>query len=124
MTGPAESSRGSIQVCVTAIVAGVLIGVVGGAFRWCLDQADRLRIDGCEFRALQGIQHNNLASLLELFDEGGQLFFPPVQQPYPPLYFGGSSDAGIEVAAEQVEVYLTWGEPPAAVAELIARLAA
>ena len=45
MTGPAESPRGSIQVCVTAIVAGVLIGVVGGAFRWCLDQADRLRID-------------------------------------------------------------------------------
>ena len=58
--------------------------------------------------------------------EAGQLFFPPVQQPYPPLYFGGSSDAGIEVAAEQVDVYLTWGEPPADVAEKIekARLAA
>ena len=56
--------------------------------------------------------------------EGGQLFFPPVQQPYPPLYFGGSSDAGIEVAAEQVEVYLTWGEPPAAVAEKIAKVRA
>jgi alkanesulfonate monooxygenase len=58
--------------------------------------------------------------------EAGQLFYPPVQKPYPPLYFGGSSDAGIEVAAEQVDVYLTWGEPPADVAEKIekARLAA
>ena len=51
--------------------------------------------------------------------EGGQLFFPPVQQPYPPLYFGGSSDAGIEIAAEQVDIYLTWGEPPADVAQKI-----
>jgi len=49
--------------------------------------------------------------------EGGRLLFPPVQQPYPPLYFGGSSDAGQEVAAEHVDVYLTWGEPPADVAE-------
>lgn len=58
--------------------------------------------------------------------EGGQLFFPPVQRPHPPLWFGGSSDAGIEVAAEHVEVYLTWGEPPRDVAEKIekARLAA
>ena len=56
--------------------------------------------------------------------QGGQLFFPPVQQPHPPLYFGGSSDAGIEIAAEQVDVYLTWGEPPAAVAEKIAKVRA
>ena len=34
---------------------------------------------------------------------------------YPPLYFGGSSDAGIDVAAAQVDKYLTWGEPPAQV---------
>ena len=32
--------------------------------------------------------------------EGGQLLFPPVQAPHPPLYFGGSSEAGIDVAAE------------------------
>jgi alkanesulfonate monooxygenase len=48
--------------------------------------------------------------------EDGQLFFPPVQRPYPPLYFGGSSAAGIEVAADHVDMYLTWGEPPADVA--------
>ncbi len=34
-----------------------------------------LRFKNSEFRALQGIQHPNLASLGELFDEGGQLFF-------------------------------------------------
>jgi CIC family chloride channel protein len=37
--------RGSAHICVTAIVAGVLIGFVGGAFRWCLQTADDLRID-------------------------------------------------------------------------------
>ncbi|MFX6645095.1 LLM class flavin-dependent oxidoreductase, partial [Acinetobacter baumannii] len=46
--------------------------------------------------------------------------YPPVQRPYPPLYFGGSSEAAHALAAEQVDVYLTWGEPPAAVAEKIA----
>ena len=52
--------------------------------------------------------------------ENGRLIFPPVQKPYPPLYFGGSSPAGIAVAAEHCDVYLTWGEPPAQVAEKIA----
>jgi alkanesulfonate monooxygenase len=49
-----------------------------------------------------------------------KVLYPPVQKPYPPLYFGGSSAAAHELAAEQVDVYLTWGEPPAAVAEKIA----
>jgi alkanesulfonate monooxygenase len=44
--------------------------------------------------------------------------------PRPEIYFGGSSPAGIEVAAEHVDVYLTWGEPPAAVAEKIERVRA
>lgn len=51
---------------------------------------------------------------------GGKLLFRPVQSPYPPLYFGGSSPAAIQVAARHVDVYLTWGEPPALVAEKIA----
>ena len=44
--------------------------------------------------------------------EKGKLLYPPKQQPYPPLYFGGSSGAGGVVAAKHVDVYLTWGEPP------------
>ena len=51
---------------------------------------------------------------------GGKLVFPPVQAPHPPLYIGASSPAGHQLAAEQTELYLTWGEPPAQVAEKIA----
>jgi len=56
--------------------------------------------------------------------EDGRLLFKPVQGPRPPLYFGGSSDAGIDVATSIVEKYLTWGEPPAQVAEKVNRVAA
>ena len=42
---PDDSMRGSVHICVTAIVAGIFIGFVGGAFRWCLQTADDLRID-------------------------------------------------------------------------------
>jgi alkanesulfonate monooxygenase len=52
--------------------------------------------------------------------QGGRLLFPPVQAPYPPLYFGGSSESGQDVAGEHCDVYLTWGEPPAAVGEKLA----
>ncbi|WP_312341466.1 FMNH2-dependent alkanesulfonate monooxygenase [Stutzerimonas nitrititolerans] len=52
--------------------------------------------------------------------KGAKLLYPPVQQPRPPLYFGGSSEAAHELASEQVELYLTWGEPLEAVAEKIA----
>ncbi|MCI2256302.1 FMNH2-dependent alkanesulfonate monooxygenase [Domibacillus sp. PGB-M46] len=51
--------------------------------------------------------------------EGGELLFLPVQQPTPPVYFGGSSPAGQQVAAAHSDVYLTWGEPPAQVKEKI-----
>ncbi|MFI1287964.1 LLM class flavin-dependent oxidoreductase [Streptomyces sp. NPDC020792] len=40
--------------------------------------------------------------------------------PRPEIYFAGSSPAAGEVAARHADVYLTWGEPPAAVAEKIA----
>ncbi|WP_275760158.1 FMNH2-dependent alkanesulfonate monooxygenase [Ralstonia pseudosolanacearum] len=52
--------------------------------------------------------------------KGARVLFPPAQRPHPPVYFGGSSEAAHELAAEQVDTYLTWGEPPAAVAEKIA----
>ncbi len=50
---------------------------------------------------------------------GARLMFRPVQQPRPPLWFGGSSEPAQDLAAEQVDVYLTWGEPPAQVKEKI-----
>ena len=41
-----------------------------------------------------------------------QGLLPSVQRPYPPIYFAGSSDEARAVAAEHVDVYLSWGEPP------------
>ena len=52
--------------------------------------------------------------------KGAKLFFPSLQEPHPPVYFGGSSQAAHELAAEQVDTYLTWGEPPAEVAKKVA----
>ncbi len=52
--------------------------------------------------------------------KGAKLLYPPVQKPYPPVYFGGSSEAAHDLAAEHVDAYLTWGEPPAAVAQKVA----
>ncbi|MER5748440.1 LLM class flavin-dependent oxidoreductase [Streptomyces sp. NPDC002088] len=50
--------------------------------------------------------------------EGAQLHRLP--DPAPPIYFGGSSPAAGPVAARHSDVYLTWGEPPAQVAQKIA----
>ena len=55
--------------------------------------------------------------------EDGRILYPPVQTPHPPLYFGGSSQAGIAVAADLADTYLTWGEPPADVAAKLATVA-
>lgn len=52
--------------------------------------------------------------------DGARNFHEAVQKPYPPLYFGGSSPAAHDLAAKHVDAYLSWGEPPAAVAEKIA----
>ncbi|SDM92710.1 alkanesulfonate monooxygenase [Fictibacillus solisalsi] len=51
-----------------------------------------------------------------------KLLYPPVQQPYPPIYFGGSSDIGQQIASDHVDVYLTWGEPPHRVEEKIKKV--
>jgi alkanesulfonate monooxygenase len=55
-----------------------------------------------------------------LKSKGGKLLYPSFQKPYPPLWFGGSSPAAHEIAASHIDTYLTWGEPPEAVAKKIA----
>lgn len=40
--------------------------------------------------------------------------------PRPAIFFGGSSDAGKDVAARHADVWLMWGEPPAAAAAELA----
>lgn len=52
--------------------------------------------------------------------KGSKVLYPPIQRPYPPIFFGGSSEEAHELAAQQLDTYLTWGEPPAAVAEKVA----
>jgi alkanesulfonate monooxygenase len=52
--------------------------------------------------------------------KGGKLLYPPINKPYPPVFFGGSSAPAHELAAAQVDTYLTWGEPPAEVAKKLA----
>ncbi|HSZ82769.1 MAG TPA: FMNH2-dependent alkanesulfonate monooxygenase [Polyangia bacterium] len=54
--------------------------------------------------------------------KGAKILYPPIQKPHPPLYFGGSSPAAHELAARHMDVYLTWGEPPPAVAQKIAEM--
>ncbi|RXZ82565.1 alkanesulfonate monooxygenase, FMNH(2)-dependent [Paenibacillaceae bacterium] len=49
-----------------------------------------------------------------------QNFYPVTQQPHPPVFFGGSSPAAMQVAAEYADVFLTWGEPPDQVREKLA----
>ncbi|HWV86804.1 MAG TPA: LLM class flavin-dependent oxidoreductase [Capillimicrobium sp.] len=53
---------------------------------------------------------------------GARLAEPPAVTPL--LYLGGSSAAAMEVAARHCDVYLTWGEPPDAVAEKLDRVRA
>jgi alkanesulfonate monooxygenase len=43
----------------------------------------------------------------------------PLQKPHLPIYFGGSSDAAIRVAAKHADVYALWGESLAQVRETI-----
>lgn len=50
---------------------------------------------------------------------GAQIVPHPV---WPEVYLGGSSDAALDVAAKHADVYLTWGEPPHAVAEKLERV--
>ena len=53
-----------------------------------------------------------------------RLDYLPLQQPRPPLYFGGSSAPAHKLAGEQVDLYLTWGEPPQAVKKKLAEVQA
>jgi alkanesulfonate monooxygenase len=48
----------------------------------------------------------------------------PVQVPRIPIYFGGASEAAIEVAGKHADVYALWGETHAQVHEIVARVRA
>ncbi|MFT9142226.1 LLM class flavin-dependent oxidoreductase, partial [Acetobacter orientalis] len=73
------------------------------------------------YRALLRGEHVNYAGKHFKIDDG-HVLFPSFQNNGPPLYFGGSSEAGANVAAKHIDKYLTWGEPPALVAEKISKV--
>jgi len=52
----------------------------------------------------------------------GRRGFEGIQKPYPPLWFGGSSEIAHQVAAKHADVYLMWGEPPNQIAEQVANV--
>jgi alkanesulfonate monooxygenase len=54
--------------------------------------------------------------------EGAHVPNPP--EVAPGIYLGGSSPGALDVAARYADVYLTWGEPPAQVAEKLDRVRA
>jgi alkanesulfonate monooxygenase len=79
------------------------------------------------WRKLLAASHTNEAIDFEgqhLRSVGGKVLYPPVQHPHPPLWFGGSSPAAHAMAGEHIDTYLTWGEPPQAVAQKIADIRA
>jgi alkanesulfonate monooxygenase len=48
----------------------------------------------------------------------------PLQGPRPPIYFGGSSDAAINVAGRHADIYAFWGETKEQVREIITKVKA
>ncbi|HZO32751.1 MAG TPA: LLM class flavin-dependent oxidoreductase [Chloroflexota bacterium] len=56
--------------------------------------------------------------------EGALSDVRPLQQPHIPIYFGGMSDAAVEVGAKHAETYMVWGEPLADVRATIAKVRA
>lgn len=104
----------------------LLLNVVTGgdsgeqrAFGDFLDKDDRYRRTG-EFlevvRRLWGGEQVDFDGA-HLRIEGAQIHRLP--DPAPGIYFGGSSPIAGEIAASHADVYLTWGEPPQAVAEKV-----
>ncbi|WP_406254116.1 LLM class flavin-dependent oxidoreductase [Streptomyces chartreusis] len=85
-----------------------------------LDKDDRYRRTGEFLQVVRGLWEGQTVDLVgeHLQVEGAKLARVP--DPVPEVYFGGSSPIAGKIAARHADVYLTWGEPPGAVAEKIA----
>ena len=55
---------------------------------------------------------------------GSISYVKPVQQPYLPIYFGGSSSEAIDVAGKHADVYAVWGEPLDGVRDTVTKVRA
>ncbi|MFJ7016972.1 LLM class flavin-dependent oxidoreductase [Streptomyces sp. NPDC101117] len=85
-----------------------------------LDKDDRYRRTGEFLQIVRGLWEGKSVDLVGEHLQVEDAKLARVPDPVPEVYFGGSSPLAGEVAARHADVYLTWGEPPAAVAEKIA----
>ncbi|MEU6375993.1 LLM class flavin-dependent oxidoreductase [Streptomyces sp. NPDC046909] len=85
-----------------------------------LDKDDRYRRTGEFLDVVRGLWDGKTVDLKGEHLQVEDAKLARVPDPVPEVYFGGSSPIAGEIAAKHVDVYLTWGEPPAAVAEKIA----
>ncbi|MEH2253022.1 FMNH2-dependent alkanesulfonate monooxygenase [Nostoc sp.] len=108
------------RLLINVVTGGDPVELAGDGLHLSHDQRYELTDEFLTvWRAIaSGEQANLQGDYLNIQD--GKLLFPPVQKPYPPLWFGGSSAVAQKIAAKHIDVYLTWGEPPAQVAEKIA----
>jgi len=86
-----------------------------------LDHAERYELTDEFLHVYKDLLEGNEATFhgRHISVDGARILYPPVQQPRPPLFFGGSSEAANRVAAKSIDKYLTWGEPPRQVAEKV-----
>lgn len=85
-----------------------------------LDKDDRYRRTGEFLQIVRELWEGKTVGLVGEHLQVEDARLARVPDPVPEVYFGGSSPIAGEIAARHVDVYLTWGEPPAAVAEKIA----
>ncbi|MFF0300054.1 LLM class flavin-dependent oxidoreductase [Streptomyces sp. NPDC004562] len=85
-----------------------------------LDKDDRYRRTGEFLQIVRGLWEGKSVDLVGEHLQVEDAKLARVPDPVPEVYSGGSSPLAGEVAARHADVYLTWGEPPAAVAEKIA----
>ncbi|MFD7244448.1 LLM class flavin-dependent oxidoreductase [Streptomyces massasporeus] len=107
----------------------LLLNVVTGgenkeqrAFGDFLDKDDRYRRTGEFLQVVRELWRGRTVDLHGEHVRVEDAALARVPDPVPEVYFGGSSPIAGEIAARHADVYLTWGEPPAQVAEKIARL--
>ncbi|MCL8012034.1 LLM class flavin-dependent oxidoreductase [Streptomyces sp. AS02] len=85
-----------------------------------LDKDDRYRRTGEFLQIVRGLWESRTVDLVGEHLQVEDAKLARVPDPVPEVYFGGSSPIAGQIAARHVDVYLTWGEPPADVARKIA----
>ena len=112
----------------------LIINVVNGDSRMMrsmglfVDHDDRYELSGEYWEVFSRLTAGEVVTFdgryVHVENAGAGFGVAPVQRPHVPLWFGGSSEPGLQMAAKHIDVYLSWGEPPALLAEKINRLRA